>query len=260
MDPVTVETEALARLGSIYPTPETTEALDEAVQALIQTLSSIAEATVPLAKPGGSRPVYRWWSSRTAQASIEAKRAQRRYRRKRSPAAEDDLRQALYNRQSVFRRERAFAWRTTLGEATTDLRLLWNLERWARLRSFNPPDSLKTPPLFPDSGNPEQDRPAETRAEKEALFSERFFPAPIADPPPSPLSPSLQGGRTNPVPLSQDVSEDDIYRAMRAKPWRAPGVDGLPLGFLKACGQPFRTAILALTRASLALSYFPQVF
>src|SRR5208282_3134039 len=47
---------------------------------------------------------------------------------------------------------------------------------------------------------------------------------------------------------------------MRAKLWRAPGVDGLPLGFLKACGQPFRTAILALTRASLALSYFPQVF
>ena len=40
-------------------------------------------------------------------------------------------------------------------------------------------------------------------------------------------------------------------------PWKAPGEDLLPAGFLKICGRPLYEALVTLAIVSFALGYFP---
>ena len=46
----------------------------------------------------------------------------------------------------------------------------------------------------------------------------------------------------------------------RMKAWKAPGPDGLPIGFLKAVGNSFYKTLARIIEASLQLGYFPSAF
>jgi hypothetical protein len=48
--------------------------------------------------------------------------------------------------------------------------------------------------------------------------------------------------------VGEAVSAEAIEGALsRASPWKAPGEDLLPIGFLKACGDPLNAVLAALT-------------
>ena len=58
-----------------------------------------------------------------------------------------------------------------------------------------------------------------------------------------------------------EVTENDIKNALQqTAPWKAPGIDSLPIGFLRACGRPLSQIIAKLANTSFQLSYFPSQF
>ena len=43
-------------------------------------------------------------------------------------------------------------------------------------------------------------------------------------------------------------------------PWKAPGSDGLPTGYLKMCGKPLMTVLARLYNTTLRLGHWPSPF
>ena len=61
--------------------------------------------------------------------------------------------------------------------------------------------------------------------------------------------------------IESEVSQDQVARAIhRIGVWKAPGRDGIPTGFLKACGVTLYVALAQITQASLQAAYFLRCF
>ncbi len=59
--------------------------------------------------------------------------------------------------------------------------------------------------------------------------------------------------------MSTTVNAGDIIKALlRAALWKALEEDGIPMGFLKACGKPLTRILVVLTEACLRLGWFPD--
>ena len=101
--------------------------------------------------------------------------------------------------------------------------------------------------------------PLSGRAKATAL-ARKFFPRPPADLTDI-VDPELQQHWEPVFPLQQDVTSTDIADALAtAKPWKAPGEDNLPTGFLKLCGPPLYDLLAVLATACLRLGWFPARF
>ena len=128
---------------------------------------------------------------------------------------------------------------------------LWTLERWARRRSHIPPAPPKIPPLATSNGGT-----TATHAGKAAVLARRFFPNVAVGPDYSPGDiPSERAA------IDMTVTAGDIQASLTAvRPWKSPGHDGYPAGFLKACGPPLFQAAAVIATASLRTGYFPHAF
>jgi hypothetical protein len=120
--------------------------------------------------------------------------------------------------------------------------------RWAKLHSYTPTQPPKLPTLETDTGE------AASFPAKAAILASTFFPRPAAGPPPRTARPPEQPG---PV-ISNLVSPDEIRQALlQAAPWKAPGIDGLAIGFLRAVGQPLEEVLAILATKALQLGHHP---
>jgi hypothetical protein len=105
------------------------------------------------------------------------RRAERECRVASSGYNRERLNQGLRYLTTTINKEKTKAWRTTLQKATYKTNLLWSLERWARCRSFAPPDHPKLPAFIGPSGN----RDLSTYKEKAEALASRFYPNLEAD-------------------------------------------------------------------------------
>ncbi|EAQ84238.1 hypothetical protein CHGG_10642 [Chaetomium globosum CBS 148.51] len=156
------------------------------------------------------------------------------------------------------REARTRAWRSDLQKASEARKpdQMWSLERWARRRSFLPPE----PPKLPAFKNPSGQVTAETHDQKANALAERFFPSPPAN-----LTDvqdqTFLNSRDPGFDVSQAVKPAEITRAIGgASPWKAPGEDLLPMGLLKACGAPLAEVLALLATRCLELGWFPNRF
>ncbi len=250
-----VSLEDVRELSGFRARVQTQGDLDQAFDWLVEELTRIAEASAPRKKlsRGFRSP---WWSARVAEAAKEARQAERAYRQTRDIYHKGQLSQCLQALTTVLQTEKTRAWRSVLHQATQRPDLLWSLERWARCRSFRPPDPPKIPALAGPPGQPE----LTTHTEKAAALATRFFPSPPAD-----LSdihdPALVRGWETRIPATQLVTPDDIHEVLsKAGPWKAPGEDNLPMGLLKACGKPLCRILAVLATKCLELGWFPNRF
>ena len=94
--------------------------------------------------------------------------------------------------------------------------------------------------------------PASSHQEKATLLQQRFFPNPEASPPPDnalPLNSSIN--------ISREVTLEDIQAILsRTALWKALGIDNLPAGFLKACGEPLAKVLAILATKCFKLEWF----
>ena len=111
------------------------------------------------------------------EAAKEARKAERAYRQTPTSYYKEQLSQGLRALASTLAAEKTKAWRATLQEATYKQDLLWKLERWARCKSFCPPDPPKLPAFLGLLGHLD----LTTYDQKATTFVKKFFPNPPAD-------------------------------------------------------------------------------
>ncbi|EAQ89439.1 hypothetical protein CHGG_06058 [Chaetomium globosum CBS 148.51] len=137
------------------------EGLKEAFNWLVEELQRIAEVATPRKKAnrGHGSP---WWSVEVQEAQGEARRAERECKAAPSEHNKERLNQGLRALAATINKEKTKTWRTTMQKATHKTDLLWSLERWARCRSFAPPDPPKLPAL---TGPPRRPGPLHPQGE-----------------------------------------------------------------------------------------------
>jgi hypothetical protein len=190
------------------------------------------------------------------EAQKEARKAERECRVAPSGHNKERLNQGLRALAATINKEKTKAWRTTLQRATHQSDLLWSLERWARCKSFSPPDPPKLPAFIGPLGSPD----LSTHQEKARALAGRFYPSPEAD-----LSdiedPDLLEQWVPKFDIEVKVTAVDIKTTLaRISPWKAPDKDLLPTGLLKACGYPLFRVLAVLTEACFRTGWFPERF
>jgi hypothetical protein len=220
---------------------------------LIKELQRVAEVATPWKKAnrGHGTP---WWSVEVQEAQREARRAEREARVAPTGYNKERLNQGLRALAATVNKEKTKAWRATLQKATHQQDLLWSLERWARCKSFSPPDPPKLPALTGSPGHPD----LSTHHEKARALAGRFFPNPEADLTDIP-DPDLLEQWEPKFGIERRVTTKEIEATLsRISPWKAPGEDLLPTGLLKACGRPLFRVLAVLAEACLRLGWFPE--
>jgi len=223
--------------------------LEEASRALSEELLRIADATVPRRKPNTGTTAL-WWDDETKRAVKDVRRAERIWRTQRSRTAKKELRKAERYRDKVISKAQTRCWRGSLDETATnkDPKAMWNIERWARLRSHQPPEPPAIPALQATKDTtPNGPQIAITHAEKTRELSKRFFPAPEAD-----LSKLKDldwraGSFLETILMDWKVKDSDVKEVIRrVGALKALGPDGIFNGLLKTCDKDGRlSAILA---------------
>ncbi|CAJ2504453.1 Uu.00g118470.m01.CDS01 [Anthostomella pinea] len=150
-------------------------------------------------------------------------------------------------------------WNEDVGPASKDNKKLWDLERAARLRGFKSREAETLPPLRKPGSMGGLTSKFDEQVD---ILSGKFFPSPIAD-----LSDIPEDFDTGLDPfegkfvISRKVDKTDIKAVLDLmKPWKAPGWDFLPAGFLKACGKPLRVALAEVVECSFVLDERPKQF
>jgi len=250
MDRIMVKAEA-GHLRSPGPLNNARE-IDNAVDDLMEQLTRIADATTPRRKPniGQGAP---WWNPQVAAAKAAAKEAERRYRTTRSQRSWQKLKEACAEQSRSVWEAQTKCWRRTIAAASKNSSQLWSIERWARLRSYLPPEAAALPPLQREG---DAEPTAHSHAEKETALAERFFPNQPAD-----LEDLRRPGRSAtgpPVEIPAQVTADDVAQVLRhAGVWKALSLyDCLLTGFFKACSTPLARILAKITTASFQVGYF----
>ena len=253
IDPDLALAEATCRFQNLPPTLQSPTEIDQFADWVIEQLNHIADVAAPKRHSVASGPKNAWWTRDTGEAVSATRRARRAYRNLPNLRLWTHLKEAEAHQNRTVREARRIAWRNLVHEASSQDHLLWRLERWARLRSGQPYELPHLPQLRRTEGEAVT---ACTHSEKSALLAGKFFPQPAA----LSYSPPLPNA-TDTVPIRPIVTPDDVASALKAvRPWKAPGIDGLPSGLLKACGPPLFTALALLATASFASSYYPLRF
>jgi hypothetical protein len=229
--------------------------IDNAVNHLTAQLTRIADASTPRRKVSQGRGEP-WWTGKVHEAIHQARAARRQYAGSPTEPHWRILQDACDNQVHTIKEAKRKSWRNALDEASRDTRQLWNLERWARLRSHQPPEPLLLPPLRPSNDEPPT---ATSHAAKANILAQRFFPPSIADL--SDVHLNLQDNSHQRFPVDQEVKDSEIKSILHTTgAWKAPGTDLLPTGFLKACKAPLAKLLAELATACLQREHFPTQF
>jgi retron-type reverse transcriptase len=249
-------TSAAERLH-LPPEPlDSPQRIDAAVGYLTAQLTSIADASTPRRKVSQGR-AEPWWNDKVLDAVHQTRLARRQYAATRTEPNWRHLQSAGNHQLRTIQDAKTKSWRSALAAASNDSRELWNLERWARLRSHQPPEPISLPPLR--QGTDTDSPVATSHSDKASILARRFFPDSTADL--SDIQLDLQDHQYQRFTLDQTVTEDDITDILKKTgAWKAPGLDLLPTGFLKACKTPLAKLLAELATASLQLEHFPTQF
>jgi hypothetical protein len=177
MDRDLVATEA----EGLYLPPEPLDSptrIDTAVDFLVAQLTRIADVSTPRRKVSQGRGET-WWTGEVHEAIHQARLARRQYAGSPTETRWRNLQNACNDQLRTIKNAKTRSWRNALNDASHDTRQLWSLERWARLRSHQPPEPLSLPPLR-QSGDDESPT-ATSHSTKASVLARRFFPHSVAD-------------------------------------------------------------------------------
>ena len=251
LDPELAEAEMRARTSSLSTRIETNADIDTALTQLHEVLQRVAYVAVPC-RPRSYAVKDDGWSPEVAAASRAAKRARRRYRDMPTEPRWRDYQEAVQYQKAAVKQASRKSWRDFLEQASKDTSKLWAVERWARLRSRTPPEPAHLPDLTTEPG---ETNPETAFAGKAKLLANKFFPPPLE----IESDNTTTRPRGDTVEVLSTVTQEDVESALkRISPWKAAGPDGIPTGFVKACGAPLTKHLAKIFDVCLRIGYFPQ--
>jgi hypothetical protein len=174
MRPDIVEVKAEQRLERIIIAEATPEDIDAAFDKLIQELTTIADLSTPRRKPGIGKGCP-WWCPAVNNATTKIKRNYRSYLVASTNFRWQKYKTAVALEKSTVERAKESNWRRAIAATAHKQKDLWKLEKWARLRSWVPPESITIPPLQRCEG---ANNLQTIHQGKSGLLAERFFPKP----------------------------------------------------------------------------------
>jgi hypothetical protein len=255
MQPDIVKVEAEQRLERIAIAEATPEDIDAAFDKLIQELTTIADLSTSRRKPGIGKGCP-WWCPAVNNATTKAKRDYRSYLIAPTNFRWQNYKTAVALEKSTVKKAKKNSWRRAIAATAHKQKDLWKLEKWARLRSWVPPESITIPPLQRYEG---ANNLQTTHQGKSGLFAERFFPKPQADI--QELETAVKLPPKGSHAASQRVTADEIKGILRdVRPWKAPEKDNIATKLLKACGKLLHQILAALIISSFIAAYFPRRF
>src|SRR5271165_7029973 len=111
------------------------------------------------------------------------------------------------------------------------------------------------PPLRTDEGI------AESTQDKATALRKRFYPTTSANLTDITDPLFIQDSLFSPLPVEKGVTAEEVLGVLcTRRPFKAPGNDSIPNGFLRTMGLPLAQAIATLTTACWRLEHYPARF
>ena len=217
------------------------EQIDEYSDYLVDFTQRLVDLAVPWAKPSAfSVP---WWSSEVAKAVRVDREARHRWLD--SGLAEDWSARLAASRlkRTVIAKAQEKSFRQAIAKATEG-EGVWRLARWARTKAQQPSELPVMPALQSSQGL------AYSVTEKAEALKARFYPIVEAD-----LSDiqdtSFQDSTfRNSLEITRLATAEEVSSLLKLrKPYKAPGNDRIPNGFLRAMGPKLAEAVAQLANA-----------
>lgn len=231
----------------------TSQHIDSYVEYLIAFIQDLIHKTVPNRKRNRTSYSQPWWTTEVAELVAKERRARRAWTRTHTDQAWDDLTEASKAKRKRIASAKQAHWRQSVHEASISREGVRKLAKWARTKSFLPPE----PPQMPDIHW--RGRTYDTIEGKAKALCERFYPTVEAD-----MEDIIDHELELPYPelgMDRRISMDEIWAVLRkVKPDKCPGADNIPSRFLKAMGLPLVRALQSLITAVITASYFPARF
>jgi hypothetical protein len=230
-------------------------AVNEYSTYLTTFVQDLIEQTVPLVRKGTR--FTPWWTQEVASAVRTERQARRQWQVTRRDIDWQLYQQAAQTKAAEIVRAKQAHWRKTIHEASISSEGIWKIAKWARTKSYLPPEYKQMPELQALNGST-----ATLPQAKADALAERFYPVSdanlidIQD-----TSFTDESYEIPPLLLERQVTLDDITSILRTiHPDKCPGPDSIPNRFLKAMGQPLIQAIHSLIEVCITLEYFPTAF
>ncbi|TQS35556.1 hypothetical protein Golomagni_04023 [Golovinomyces magnicellulatus] len=251
MDPALVQAEAANALSQIQLQLSSPESIDNTLEQIHNALHRVISATIPHRTPRLG-PRNGWMTAAAKTASKQAKLAARRLSQRPSPDRQQVYTEAVQTRDRIIAKAKRQTWRTFLANTAAHPNQLWRTAKWAKLHA----QGLGPEPI------PALTRPgladAVTHTHKGQALAQVFFPAPKSLEPPDLDPASIPTRPIDETTLLGPVTMEEVASTIHgAAPWNAPGPDGIPYGFLKACGTPLALTLSQVFTACLATGHFP---
>src|SRR6187402_3869362 len=245
---ITTTTQELRLPGDLI----TISQIDVYTDYLIDFTQHLVDLAVPWAKP--SSYAVPWWTSEVA----EAVRADREARRcwLESGLAEDWTERLRTSRakRSIIAKAQQQSFREAIAEAA-DGEGIWKLAKWGRTKAQQPVELPVMPPLQSTQGL------VYAITEKTEALKARFYPIVEADLSDISDTSFQENSFQESIEVPKLATADEVTSLLKArKPYKAPGNDRIPNGFLKAMGPRLAEAVAQLANACWALGHFPARF
>jgi hypothetical protein len=134
------------RLTRIIIADTTPKGINNAFNKLIKELTIIADLFTPRRKPGVGKGCP-WWCPTVDDATARAKQEYRSYLAAPTNPRWKNYKAAVALEKRTVEEAKANSWRRAIAAIAHKQKDLWRLERWARLRSWTPPENIIIPPL-----------------------------------------------------------------------------------------------------------------
>ena len=208
-------------------------------------MSQAVRAHTPKAKP--SSYSKRWWSKELTVLQIAQSHLRNAVRRLRREGIRDiKLEQLSATATKQYHNTIQYQKKQHWEEFVAEQDNIWKVAKFLKLDSFS--SSVKVPPLFKADGSATEE---EEQKAKELLDS--FYP-----PLPESIAEEPIAATATPVE-DPDITLEEVKRKVfSAKPWKAPGRDGLPSMVWQQLWPVVKEEMLGLFRASLDDGILPS--
>jgi hypothetical protein len=142
---------AKQKLTRIMVADITPEVINNIFNKLIRKLTIIADLSTLRRKPGVGKGCP-WWCPAVDDATARAKQEYRSYLAAPTNPRWKNYKAAVALEKRTVEEAKASSWRRAIAAIAHEQKDLWRLERWARLRSWTPPENITIPPLQRSEG------------------------------------------------------------------------------------------------------------